>query len=54
MNTVNDTHDAAVRGKVAREQSTARKEGSRSARAEAVGRELARYGVWASWAGSAL
>ena len=45
MNTVSDTHDAALLGKVAREQSTARKEGSRSARAEAVGRELARYGV---------
>ena len=45
MNTVSDTHDAALLGKVAREQSTARKEGSRSARAEAVGRELARYGL---------
>ena len=45
MNTFSDTHDAALRGRVEREQSTARKEGSLSARAEAVGRELARYGL---------
>ena len=45
MNTVSDTRGAAFLGRVEREQSAARKEGSLSARAEAVGRELARYGV---------
>src|SRR6516162_6855079 len=45
MNTDSDTRDAALLGRVEREQSTAHKEGSLSARAEAVGRELARYGV---------
>jgi uncharacterized membrane protein YkgB len=45
MNTISDTHDAALLGSVEPERSAARKEGSVSARAEAVGRELARYGL---------
>lgn len=45
MNRVSDTHDTTTLGSVERGQTTVRREGAMSARVEAVGRELARYGL---------